>query len=180
MALFLLGFVPGCDSGTRKSDGGSVGGGQTGTGGATSTGAAGTAGAGAGGEPGPTGAGATGSGGAGAAGTGSTGTAGAAGTHGSGDGGAGNGAAGRDGGATTPAKDASTDGQPLGYCDLDTDCTSRYSTNCSCTQTCVAKTAPMPPPPKTECLFACPTIAFPCSCVNHQCAFAEMGVTGSN
>jgi hypothetical protein len=85
-----------------------------------------------------------------------------------------------DGGSGGGGRTGTAGATGTGYCELDTDCISRYSTNCSCRQTCVAKTDPLPPPPKTVCLFACPAIAFPCSCVNHQCASAQMAASGSN
>jgi hypothetical protein len=83
-------------------------------------------------------------------------------------------------GACTAPKDASTDGPPLGYCDLDTDCITRPATTCSCAQSCVAKTDPMPPPPKIICAIVCPAIAVRCTCVNHQCSPGAIAVAGAH
>jgi hypothetical protein len=76
-------------------------------------------------------------------------------------------------GACGAASDGGADGSvPLGYCDQSSDCISRSTGACSCTQTCVAKTDPLPPTPAYACLIACPLIVLDCGCVNHQCTAA--------
>jgi Kazal-type serine protease inhibitor domain len=73
-------------------------------------------------------------------------------------------------GACVAASDGGADGSvPLGYCDQSSDCVSRPTGACSCTQTCAAKTDPLPPTPAYACLIACPLIVLDCGCVNHQC-----------
>jgi len=73
-------------------------------------------------------------------------------------------------GACVAASDGGTDGStPLGYCDQASDCIARSTGTCSCTQTCVAKTDPLPPTPPYVCAIACPLIILDCGCVNHQC-----------
>jgi Kazal-type serine protease inhibitor domain len=73
-------------------------------------------------------------------------------------------------GTCVTAGDGGTDGAvPLGYCDQASDCIARSKGTCSCTQTCVAKTDPVPQAPPYACLIACPLIVLDCGCVNHQC-----------
>jgi hypothetical protein len=82
-----------------------------------------------------------------------------------------------DGECTTTSTDAGTDGGPLGRCDQDADCVYRTKT-CSCAGMCSAKTDPLPAPanPNLACDIVCPAIAYFCSCVNHQCSNAALGL----
>jgi len=72
-----------------------------------------------------------------------------------------------DGGHTDGATDAG------GYCNVDTDCTSRAAGTCTCNQICASVNDPVSPPPpgpQPICGIACPAIAIFCSCVNHHCS----------
>jgi hypothetical protein len=77
------------------------------------------------------------------------------------------------------AHDASTDAPP-GYCNQDSDCTTRMAGGCSCTSICVAVTDPVPGPPGAVCNIACPLIATFCGCINHQCASRAIGAPVQN
>ncbi len=73
-------------------------------------------------------------------------------------------------GACVAATDGGADGSvPLGYCDQAADCIERPAGPCTCSQTCAAKTDPVPQTPPYACAFACPLIVLDCGCVNHQC-----------
>jgi hypothetical protein len=93
----------------------------------------------------------------------------------SGSGGAGSEAE-RNGPLDSGASDGGTDGS-LGHCDQDIDCVYRMQTQiCICMGMCADVTDPVPPPPKSVCIIACPPpMAYACACVNHQCTNAARG-----
>lgn len=82
-------------------------------------------------------------------------------------------------GECTAAHDAGTDAKP-GFCNQDSDCTTRPASGCSCSTMCVAVTDPVPPPTGAVCNIACPLIATSCSCFNHQCTSHAIGAPVQN